>query len=484
MSPFSSLIVFIHHVLTHQFFDILKPFIYFHGVNNGQESSVAMEYPKYLALYYYLQKGTYPRNATETVKRRLRDQARRYEVYAGRVYYKGDNEEELGYELLHEGNVDDVIRQVHEEGHFGIKRTYERVRVQYKAPNLKQRVKALVQECHTCQVRKRIPRRRNHPAKPIPIRSTPFYMVGCDAVGPTLNPTKNGNRYLLVAVDYLTKWPIARAVARIDEETTAKFMFEEIVEKYGVPNYLLTDPGSNFKSRMVVNFLKNLDCRHLTTTAYRPQTNGCCERLNQTLVNTISKLALDEDRTTEWDEFVAPALMALKTMPNESTGYTPAKLLYGKEIRTPANWPAPRQDFVLGEETEAVVQRVLEINDLLVKLREHARDRAMREKERQKEIYDKTVHVRKRFAIGERVLMRDPTPSSKFHARWLGPMVVTRLSPYGVYELEGPNRTKLRGAVNGDHLIPYTQHKKLIPDVQVRRAEQQFEAWVERRQDE
>lgn len=73
-------------------------------------------------------------------------------------------------------------------------------------------------------------------------------MVGCDAVGPTLNPTKRGNRYLLVAVDYLTKGPIARAVPRIDEETTAKFMFEEIIEKYGVPNYLLTDRGSNFKS--------------------------------------------------------------------------------------------------------------------------------------------------------------------------------------------------------------------------------------------
>ncbi|KAJ8652004.1 hypothetical protein O0I10_012401 [Lichtheimia ornata] len=443
-----------------------------------------MEYPKYLALYYYLQKRTYPRNANETVKRRLRDQARRFEVYAGRVYYKADNEEELGYELLHEGNVDEVIRQVHEEGHFGIGNTYRRVRVQYNAPNLKQRVKELVQGCHVCQIRKRIPRKRNHVAKPIPIHATPFYMIGCDAVGPTQNVTKSGNRYLLVAVDYLTKWPMARAVARIDEETTAKFMFEEIVEKYGVPNYLLTDRGSNFKSQMVVNFLKGLGCRHLTTTAYRPQTNGCCERLNQTLVNTIAKLALDEDKMGEWDEFVTPALMAIRTMPNESTGYTPAKLLYGKEMRTPANWPMPRQDFVLGEETEAVVERVVAINDLLVQLRDDARNKAMREKERQKQLYDKTVHIRRRFAIGEKVLMRDPTPQSKFHARWLGPMVVTRSTPHGVYELAGPNRTKLKGAVNGDHLIPYIQHKKMVPDIQVRRAEQQFQAWIERIQDE
>lgn len=437
-----------------------------------------------MALYYYLRKGTYPRDATENVKRRLREQAKRFEVYAGRVYYKADNEDELGYELLHEGNVDEVIQQIHEEGHFGIGNTYRRVRVQYNAPNLAQRVKALVRSCHTCQVRKRIPRKRTYPARPISIKSTPFYMVGCDAVGPTLNPTKKGNRYLLVAIDYLTKWPIARAVPRIDEETTAKFMFEEIVEKHGVPNYLLTDRGSNFKSYMVMNFLKELGCRHLTTTAYRPQTNGCCERLNQTLVNTISKLALDKEGTADWDEFVTPALMALRTMPNDGTGYTPAMLLYGKEMRTPANWPVPRRDFVLGEETEAIVQRVVDINDLLLKLRDDARSKAQREKERHKKLYDKTVEKRKRFNVGEKVLMRDPILPSKFHARWLGPMTVTRAMRNGVYELIGPNQRRLQGGVNGDHLIPYMQHKKLIPDVQVKRAEQQFQAWVERFEEE
>ncbi|KAJ8652129.1 hypothetical protein O0I10_012235 [Lichtheimia ornata] len=231
---------------------------------------------------------------------------------------------------------------------------------------------------------------------------------------------------------------------------------------------------------MVANFLKELGCRHLTTTAYRPQSNGCCERLNQTLVNTISKLALDKEGTADWDEYLTPALMAIRTMPNDGTGYTPAMLLFGKEMRTPANWPAPKQDFVLGEEDEAIAQRVVAISELLSKLREDARSKAQKEKERHKKIYDKTVQIRNGFIVGEKVLMRDPTPPSKFHARWLGPMTVVRVMRNGVYQLVGPNQRRLQGGVNGDHLIPYVQHKRLIPDVQVKRAEQQFQAWMER----
>lgn len=435
-----------------------------------------------MALYYYLKNGRYPRDSSESVKRRIRKQAAKYEAYGGKVYRKTEVEDELGPELLHEGRVDEVIKAVHEEGHFGVRNTYRRVCLQYEAPNLKDRVERYVKACHTCQIRKRLPRKRNAPARPIPIRSDPFYMVGCDAVGPTLNPSPSGNRYILVAVDYLTKWPMARAVARIDEETTAKFLFEEVVERYGVPNYLLTDRGSNFTSRYVHNFLKNLGCRHLTTTSYRRQTNGCCERLNQTLVNTIAKLAQDEDKLDRWDEFVGPALMAIRTMPSDATGYTPAYLLYGREMRTPATWPPPRQDFVLGEEYLYIAERAEHIKRALETIREDARNKAEMEKQRNKKRYDQTVLDREKFAVGEQVLMKDQTPPSKFHARWLGPLTVTGITDYGVYYLTGPGGRKIRGAVNGDMLIPYRHHKRLIPDIQVRRAEHQFQAWLERQE--
>lgn len=68
-----------------------------------------MEYPKFLALYYYLDRKQYPRDATESDKRRIRHQARKYKAYNGSIFRKTDVEDELGPELLYEGNVNELV---------------------------------------------------------------------------------------------------------------------------------------------------------------------------------------------------------------------------------------------------------------------------------------------------------------------------------------------------------------------------------------
>lgn len=438
-----------------------------------------MEYPKFLALYYYLDRKQYPRDATESDKRRIRDQARRYKAYKGTIFRKTPVEGELGPELLHEGNIDELVSKIHAEAHFGYRNTLAKVQLQFTAPKLSSKVKEIVKTCRTCQLRRKKPHTRTTPAQPIPIPSQPFYMLGCDAVGPVQDITKKGNRYLLVAVDYLTRWPFAQAVPDINEETTVSFL-SSIIKEIGVPNYLLTDRGSNFTSRYVNNFLKLLGCRHLTTTAYRPQTNGLCERMNQTLVQTIAKLAQDEDKVAEWDTFVDAALLAIRTMTNDATGFTPAYLLFGRELRTPTTWPAPRYDYVEGELANEVSRRAVAISKLCEDIREEARERSKRQQNKNKKRYDEQVKTRKRYAVGEQVLLKDQTPSSKFEARWLGPMTVTRVTDYGVYYLAGPDTRKIKYGVHSDQLLPYYQRKGMIPDIQVQQAKRQFQAWIQR----
>lgn len=97
------------------------------------------------------------------------------------------------------------------------------MQLQYTAPRLAAKVKEIVKTCRTCQLRKKKPHARTAPAQPIPVLSQPFHMLGCDAVGPTQDATSRGNRYLLVAVDYLTRWPFAQAVPNINKETTVGF---------------------------------------------------------------------------------------------------------------------------------------------------------------------------------------------------------------------------------------------------------------------
>lgn len=336
-----------------------------------------------------------------------------------------------------------------------------------------------MRSCPTCQARKKKSPKKNEPMRPIPTPSRPFYMLGCDAVGPIDPISKNNNRYLLVAIDYLTRWPMAKAVPDITEETTSAFLYD-IVKDYGVPSYLLTDRGSNFTSRYTKAFLNNLECRHLTTTAYRPQTNGMCERLNQTLVQTLAKIIRDKDAENRWDEYVGAALLAIRTMPNESTKYSPAMLLFGYEMRTPSTWPAPQRDYIEGEIIEEVERRTRIIQYLTSTLHAKAKETAEKEKKRQKQRYDQDVHLRRRFKLGEQVLMKDSAPVGKFSDRWIGPLTVTRVNDSGTYHLQGPDMRRLQGAVNGDKLVPYYQHKRMIPDVQVQQAAQRFEAWIDR----
>jgi hypothetical protein len=304
-------------------------------------------------------------------------------------------------------------------------------------------------------------------------------MIGCDAVGPVV-PSNSGNRYILVAVDYLTKWPMAMAVPNINETTTAAFLYKQVIH-YGVPNYILTDRGSNFTSGYVRDFLSQLGCRHLTTTAYRPQTNGLCERLNQTLVQTLSKLVRDKDVDANWDEYLDETLFAIRTLCNDTTGYSPGKLLFGYELVSPGIWAAPRNDFVEGEgEIDSIVERIKSIKNGVLVCQDLARQRTKEKQKARKKRYDATVGSRPRFELGSQVLMKDPVPSSKFSDRWIGPMTVVAFNPSGTYRLQGPNSRRLDGAVNGDVLKAYQERKRMVPDVMVKRAAEKYEAWLDR----
>lgn len=105
-----------------------------------------------MAISQYIRLKTYPLESNETVKRRLRRLAGKYFLLGGRLFAnkKGDSGHEL--ELLHEGNIKDIILQEHNEGHFGSKNTYERMRVRFVAPGLLEKVETVVRECDVCQL--------------------------------------------------------------------------------------------------------------------------------------------------------------------------------------------------------------------------------------------------------------------------------------------------------------------------------------------
>jgi len=205
-------------------------------------------------------------------------------------------------------------------GHLGVQRTYDSIRGNYYFDKMYKKVEEFVRCCEDCHMRKRPPIR--HKAHLIPIQppSKAFDVVQSDCVGP-LPQTKNGNKYIVVFTDMLTRYAHVYAVPNVQSYVIAKLLYDEIICRHGIFRVLQTDGGSNYNSKLINHLYKICNIKKQTSTVYRPQTQGLPERLNSTLVTALGKFVNDSE--TDWDEYLNSFTFAYITLPQESTGYSP-----------------------------------------------------------------------------------------------------------------------------------------------------------------
>lgn len=154
-------------------------------------------------------------------------------------------------------------------------------------PSMRSDLKAWLSMCPSCQVnsrRSQIHKDVMHPLK-VP---TAFDRWHLDFIG-ELPPSLHGNRWIIVAVDYATNWPIARAVPVASKEAVADFIYDEIVMRFGCPSEILTDRGANFNSGLVNAYLKKVGTHHKLTSAFHPRTNSKVERFNGVFKGMLRK---------------------------------------------------------------------------------------------------------------------------------------------------------------------------------------------------
>ena len=165
-----------------------------------------------------------------------------------------------------------------------------------------------------------------------------FEKWGIDAVGP-LPTTSRGKVYILIAVDYLSRWAEAKATKQITAKDVSKFVYEDICCKFGVPMELLSDQGPGFRADLLDYLCEKMKINHKYTTPYYPQCNGLNERFNGELVQILSKVT--EHHGKNWDLEIPSALWAYRTSVKTSTGFTPFRLAYGKEALLPLEVEIP-----------------------------------------------------------------------------------------------------------------------------------------------
>jgi len=118
----------------------------------------------------------------------------------------------------------------------------------------------------------------------------PFHHLGIDLVGP-LPLTKQGNRYLVVATEYVTKWPEVKAIPAKTAIEVTTFLYKDIICRHGCPRELLSDQGKEFCNEVINELCAKFRIRHALSSPYHPQTNGLVEHFNQTLCHTLAKYA-------------------------------------------------------------------------------------------------------------------------------------------------------------------------------------------------
>ena len=276
------------------------------------------------------------------------------------------------------------------------------------------------------------------PCGPFPLVEAPFDRVGTDIIGP-LERSAQGYRFVLVLIDYATRYPEAIPLRNISAKSVAQALFH-VISRVGIPKEILTDQGTNFMSRTMKELYGLLKVKAIRTSVCHPATDGLCERFNRTLKSMIRKFVQEDARN--WHQWLDPLLFAVWEVPQASTGFSPFELLYGRRPKgvldlIKENWEEGSSD------SKNEIQYVMDLRAKLHSLGVMSHEHLHQAQENQKRLYDRGTRLRD-LTPGDKVLVLLPTSSTKLLAKWQGPFVVTRRVGDVDYKVERSDRGESR----------------------------------------
>ncbi|GJY09957.1 reverse transcriptase domain-containing protein [Tanacetum coccineum] len=285
----------------------------------------------------YLKDGVLPDDKKEANK--LRIKARQYELMDEILYRRSFLRPWL--RCVGPLQADYVIREIHEGScsmHAGPRSVVAKaMRSGYYWPTMHRDARDMILKCKDCQVHRPVPRNPQQPLTPI-TSPWPFYKWGIDIAGPF--PEGPGKvKFLIVAMDYFTKWIEAKAVATISGGQVKKFVWDNIVCRFGLPGEIVSDNGKQFSDNPFKDWCEKLNITQRFASVKHPQSNGLVERANRSLGEGI-KARLGEGNKN-WIEEIPHVLWAHRTMIKSSNGDTPFSLTYGTEAVIPAEIGMP-----------------------------------------------------------------------------------------------------------------------------------------------
>lgn len=223
--------------------------------------------------------------------------------------------------------------------HMTVKKTIGRIKEKAYCSGVARDVEKWCTKCKIC-ITKRGSRNKGKSKLRQYLSGEPLQRVALDILGP-LPLTPRGNKYILVIGDYFSKWTEAIPIPNQESTTTAKGLVEQFICKFGIPDELHSDQGRQFEAEVFQQMCRLLQIRKTKTTAYHQQSDGIIERFNRTLESMLSAVVSSSQK--DWDTWLPYLSIAYNTAIHESTGFSPAEIMYGRILRTPVDVLVPSE---------------------------------------------------------------------------------------------------------------------------------------------
>ena len=322
----------------------------------------------------------------------------------------------------------ELVMQAHYFGHFQVDATEERVRRDWWWKTLREDVQQIVFNCQECRVFQNTAR-YNHPAK----TTEPTGVLDQISMDIVLGLPESTEGYvgILTLIDFVSKFAWAFPIKSKESAEVSEILWQ-FVTTYGPMRVLRSDCAAEFTSELMKKFLSQIGVEQRVTSSYSPRANGCCERFNQTFMQSLRKFT--GEKNDEWPKWVPFVLLAYRTKVHTVTKATPFELMFGRNINKFENWESAGCERCLTDDAAdgctclavALSNRAVQLNQL-----KEARELAIGE--------IKTVQVNQKVVQNKQHRITDdylPVGTIKLYPKFRGPFTIIERTKNDTYIVE------------------------------------------------
>nr|KYP42718.1 Pro-Pol polyprotein [Cajanus cajan] len=294
------------------------------------------------------------------------------------------------------------------------------------------------------------------------IKPWPFRGWAIDIIGQIHPPSSKNHKYILVAIDYFTKWVEEIPLKEVEQKDIINFVEDHIITRFRIPQTITTDQSTVFTGRKVAQYAQSRWIKLITSTPYYAQANRQIEAANKLIISLIKKHISKKPRN--WHETLVQVLWAYRNSPRDAIKTTPYKLVYGHEgilpidINLQSIHVQKQDDLPIEDYWNSIYEELISLEEeRLVALQN-----LVQQKERIEKTYNKRIKARS-FRVGDLVLKvilpmdQKSRHLGKWSYNWEGPFIIEQVYSKNEYMIKGIDSNATSKVINGKYLKYFYQ---------------------------